>query len=290
MQKLFFLVFLVVVFPLRAQQNSLFWEVSGKDLNHPSYLFGTMHLRDSRLFCLPDSAQIHLDSCSVLALEVVIDFSDKKALMASILVEDEQQYLSNVLTKQEYKKVKKAVKEHCDLATLIMMDKMRPFMLAAALMESQHKSDVSYPMDLQFQLDAQKQGKQLYSLESMTSQIAVLDKIPMELQKKELLSSIDSIKQNKVLLDSMIAMYLRQDLNALLLTSENSSVEFDSLFQVEFLDKRNRIMVDGIAKLLPQGNAFIAVGAAHLAGEKGLVALLRKEGYVVRPVFSKCSR
>ena len=274
----------------KAQQNSLFWEISGNGVAMPSYLYGTMHLRDSKLFCLPDSAQLRLDSCNTLALEIVIDFNDTKALFASILVQDEKQYLSEILTKQEYKKVKKAVRENCDVATLLLMDKMRPFMLAAALMEAQHKSDVKLPMDLQFQKNAEERGNKLVSLESVSSQIAVLDKIPIEMQKKELLATVDSLKQNKILLDSLVSMYLRQDLNGLMLTSENSSADFDSLFQAEFLDQRNINMVNGIVKLLPPGNAFIAVGAAHLAGEKGLIALLRKEGYVVRPVYSKCSK
>jgi uncharacterized protein len=283
-------LFIFFVSALFAQQNSLLWVISGNGINKPSYLYGTMHLRDSRLFCFPDSAQQKLDSCNVLALEVVIDFKDSKALMNAILVHDENQYLSKILTKQEYKKVKKAVRENCDLATFIMIDKIRPLMLAASLMEAQMKNDVKYPMDIQFQLNAQEQGKRLYSLESAASQIAVLDKIPLDVQKQELLSAIDSMPQNKVMLDSMIQMYLRQDLEGLQQVPEGVSAEFDLLWQTELIDKRNEIMVNGIKTLLPNGNAFIAIGAAHLGGEKGIVNLLRKDGYVVRPVFSLCSK
>ena len=150
MKKYILLGLLFFVSSINAQQNSLFWEISGNGLNKPSYLYGTMHLRDSRLFCLPDSAQQKLDSCSVLALEVVIDFSDRKALLNAILIQDENQYLSKILSKEEYKKVKKSVKANCDIATLLMMDKMRPLMLAASIMESQTKCDVTYPMDMNF--------------------------------------------------------------------------------------------------------------------------------------------
>lgn len=290
MNKHFFFSFLFFVSIVSAQQNSLLWEISGNGLTKSSYLFGTMHLRDSRLFCLPDSAQQKLDSCSVLALEVVIDFNDKTALLNSILIQDENKYLSKILSKEEYKKVKKSVKAHCDLATLLLMDKMRPLMLAASIMESQTKSDVSYPMDIQFQLNAQKQGKALYSLESAKSQIDILDKIPLVVQTRELLSTIDSLEQTKVMMDSMIQMYLHQNLAGLQQTSENVSAELDSLWQVEMLDKRNEIMVNGILTLLPQGNAFVAIGAAHLGGEKGIIELLRLQGFTVRPIFSACTR
>ncbi len=290
MKKYILLGLLFFVSSINAQQNSLFWEISGNGLNKPSYLYGTMHLRDSRLFCLPDSAQQKLDSCSVLALEVVIDFSDRKALLNAILIQDENQYLSKILSKEEYKKVKKSVKANCDIATLLMMDKMRPLMLAASIMESQTKCDVTYPMDMQFQLNAQKQGKALYSLESAQSQIAVLDKIPTSIQKQELMSTIDSLPQIKIVMDSLIQMYLKQDLIGLQQTSESISAEFDSLWQVEMLDKRNEIMVSGIKTMLPQGNAFVAIGAAHLGGEKGIIELLRMQGYTVRPIFSVCTR
>ena len=290
MKKYILLGLLFFVSSINAQQNSLFWEISGNGLNKPSYLYGTMHLRDSRLFCLPDSAQQKLDSCSVLALEVVIDFSDRKALLNAILIQDENQYLSKILSKEEYKKVKKSVKANCDIATLLMMDKMRPLMLAASIMESQTKCDVTYPMDMQFQLNAQKQGKALYSLESAQSQIAVLDKIPTSIQKQELMSTIDSLTQIKIVMDSLIQMYLKQDLIGLQQTSESISAEFDSLWQVEMLDKRNEIMVSGIKTMLPQGNAFVAIGAAHLGGEKGIIELLRMQGYTVRPIFSVCTR
>jgi len=290
MKNIFLVFFFFFVSGLFAQQNSLLWEISGKGINRPSYLFGTMHLRDSRLFCFPDSAQQKLDSCSVLALEVVIDFKDSKALMNAILLQDESKYLPQILTKQEYKKVKKAVKENCDIATLMMMDRIRPLMLAASLMEAQMKNNVKYPMDIQFQIDAQKQGKKMYALESAKSQIEVLDKIPLQIQKQELLSAVDSLSQNKLLLDTMIQMYLRQDLTALQTSTDGMSAEFDSLWQSELLDKRNEIMVNGIKTLLFNGNAFAAIGAAHLGGENGIIELLRKDGYILRPIFSRCSK
>jgi uncharacterized protein YbaP (TraB family) len=50
------------------------------------------------------------------------------------------------------------------------------------------------------------------------------------------------------------------------------------------LDERNLAMRDRALPLIEQGNAFIAVGAAHLAGDQGMVELLRKAGYEVTPV------
>lgn len=48
-----------------------------------------------------------------------------------------------------------------------------------------------------------------------------------------------------------------------------------------FITDRNIRMAGRAAPLLGEGNAFIAVGAMHLIGEKGLVELFRKQGYVM---------
>ena len=53
------------------------------------------------------------------------------------------------------------------------------------------------------------------------------------------------------------------------------------------LDNRNKNWVDQLKKILPANNIFIAVGAGHLVGEKGLISLLRKAGYTLRPLMNK---
>jgi uncharacterized protein YbaP (TraB family) len=49
-------------------------------------------------------------------------------------------------------------------------------------------------------------------------------------------------------------------------------------------DDRNRRMVRRMIPYLEQGNSFIAVGALHLAGPRGILALLRKNGYTTESV------
>ncbi|MCX6182081.1 MAG: TraB/GumN family protein [Bacteroidetes bacterium] len=286
----FIFILFFVFSSLHAQNNTLLWEVSGKGLQKPSYLFGTIHLRDKRVFCFPDSVTIAFENSDVLALEIVMDFNDPKAVLDKIMIKNDSQSLKNLLTKQEYKKVKKTVAKNLDPTMLLVMDKVLPVLIAAELMSSQTEKDEKYPMDLYLQKQAEKKGKMLYSLESIESQYAVLEKISIEKQKEELLAVVDSMAMYKQLTDSMIALYQHQDIEALYCITNSYNSSFDEAWQEELLDKRNVLMVEKLNEKMKEGSVFVAVGAGHLPGATGLIVLLKAQGYTVRPVYSKCTK
>jgi hypothetical protein len=51
------------------------------------------------------------------------------------------------------------------------------------------------------------------------------------------------------------------------------------------LDKRNHKMLQRMQPRLKEGRAFIAVGALHLAGQRGLLNLLSEQGYTVEAIY-----
>ena len=53
------------------------------------------------------------------------------------------------------------------------------------------------------------------------------------------------------------------------------------------LDNRNKNWVAQLKKILKKENVFIAVGCGHLVGSNGLIALLKKEGYSLKPLLNK---
>jgi uncharacterized protein YbaP (TraB family) len=277
-------------FSLQSQKNTLLWEVSGNGLEKPSYLFGTIHLQDKRVFCFSDSMLIAFDKSDILALEIVMDFSDPKAIIEKIMIKDESKSLKNLLTKQQYKKVKKAVSKNLDVTMVLMMDKILPVLIAAELMSSQTHKDEKYPMDLYLQKQAEKKEKKLFSLESIDSQYAVLDKISIENQKEELLAVVDSMEVYKQITDSMITLYQQQNIEALYCITNNYNSSFDEAWQEKLLDKRNVAMVTKLKEKMKEGSVFVAVGAGHLPGATGLIFLLKAQGYTVRPVYSTCTK
>jgi uncharacterized protein YbaP (TraB family) len=87
----------------------------------------------------------------------------------------------------------------------------------------------------------------------------------------------------------MFEAYKKQDLKKL----EALMVETDagmSAFTDILLYHRNANWVKKIKPILPDKSLLIAVGAGHLPGEKGLISLLRKEGYTITPVENKLTK
>lgn len=66
--------------------------------------------------------------------------------------------------------------------------------------------------------------------------------------------------------------------------TDQSDPRLSAYMEDMMINKRNRLMLERSLPLLAEGSAFIAVGAAHLPGDQGLVELFRKAGYEVTPV------
>ena len=125
--------------------------------------------------------------------------------------------------------------------------------------------------------------KTINGLESVEFQASVFDSIPYEVQAKELLNLIDSFAVYKIYMAKMSADYRARNMSSL--QELMSRTDFDYAGTEELmLNGRNRNWVKRLNEILPGKNIFVAVGAGHIPGDQGLVNLLRKEGYTVKPV------
>lgn len=137
--------------------------------------------------------------------------------------------------------------------------------------------------------EAKKKNKRIDGLETMAYQLSIFDSIPYKLQAKELLKGISTGKKEadgEKEFRELMEAYKAQDLTKL---GNMISKSDDGLLQYEdlLLGNRNRNWVAKLKTLLQEKSLVVAVGAGHLPGEKGLINLLRKEGYKVTPVDNK---
>src|SRR5687767_15149840 len=84
---LFALLQVASSFSVFGQGNSLLWKISGKGLTRPSYLYGTMHLHDKRVFHFSDSVASAFESADAFAMEIILNDEVPRRIMNSILMD-----------------------------------------------------------------------------------------------------------------------------------------------------------------------------------------------------------
>jgi uncharacterized protein YbaP (TraB family) len=197
--------------------------------------------------------------------------------------------LRDLLTESDYKKVKTYFETRSSMLPFSMLETFKPMLAASTLEESSMPCEKTTMMEQVIMAEAKESDKKIKGLETMSFQASVLDSIPYKLQAEQLVSYIDNAgKENKEdkQLQEMFEAYRQQDLSKL----ESLMIETDAGMK-GFIDimlyHRNQNWVNKLNDLLPHKALVIAVGAGHLPGEKGLINLLRKQGYTVTPVENK---
>lgn len=277
-------VILALLLPLlgMAQGNSVLWEISGNGLKQPSYLFGTMHILCADDARLSDSLQYAIDKSAEVYFEVDMDnTAEMMGLFKYIRMKDNKK-LSDLMTEAEYARVKKYFAENKSILPLSMMERFKPYFIASMLSESKMPCDAKNGMEEVIMKEVKRQQKPIGGLESIAFQAGVFDSIPYTEQARELLNAIDSAGKEDSLTGRMLDVYRSQDLAAIeKLTQEEGGV---SGYLDLFLYDRNARWIPIIDTAIRSKPCLIAVGAAHLPGRKGVIELLRKKGYILRPV------
>jgi uncharacterized protein YbaP (TraB family) len=271
--------------------NTLLWKISGNGLEKASYLFGTIHMICANDAVLSNNLKKAIRNSDEVYFEIDMDnlFEMVGAMNKMKMLGDTT--LKDLLSPEEYEKVKKYFESRESLLPFSMLETFKPILAASTLEQSGMPCDETAMMEQVIMQEAKANDKKIKGLETMSFQAGVLDSIPYKLQAQQLVAYIDSSGSNdasKKLLEAMFDAYRTQDLKKL----EELTVESDaamSAFTDIMLYHRNQNWVEKLKTILPDKALLIAVGAGHLPGEKGVINLLRKEGYKVTPVDNKVS-
>jgi len=274
------------------ENNTLLWKISGNGLEKPSYLFGTIHMICADDALLSDNLKKAISSCDEVYLEVDMDNIFEMIGVMSKMKMKGDTTLKDLLTPAEYEKVKTYFETKGSMLPFSMLETYKPMLAASTLEQSSMPCDNTEMMEQVIMKEAKQYNKKIKGLETMSYQAGVLDSIPYKLQAEQLAAFIE--KENKgedddKELKEMFKAYKNQDLKRL----EEMLIDTDagmSGFTDILLYHRNQNWVEKLKTLLPQKSLLIAVGAGHLPGEKGVINLLRKEGYKLTPVENKLSK
>lgn len=290
----FSLIFIILIFsncrPTSSLEYSstpqtLLWEISGNGLAKPSYWFGTMHLMCEQDIALSPQLKNIIEQADQVYYEIDIDnLSEHLSLLHN--KETIQEYkLGDVLNKQEYEKLHNFFVKHNMENEFEWMQHLSPMFLAMMASKTALPCNAEEGMELAIQRVALKNQKPTKGLETATFQYTLFNQIPYQSQVNYLLRTIDSIQSESLKLTQLTQLYLQQDIQKLYEFAVQDTLE-EGLNDV-LLFKRNKNWVEQFNDIAKTNSTLFAVGAAHLGGEEGVLKLLQKKGYTVRPLKNK---
>lgn len=254
MMKITFTVLLccVTVFLNAQSQNNrdLLWEISGNGLKQKSYLFGTLHSNDRRLFQFADSFYIALDAAQTIAIEADI---------------------SSLYKKIDIRKEK---------PTTFYDKNGNPYTPSLEASKTAYGDENGMPqfMDAFIQVYADNSGKKLVGIETLKEQMSLFSDVPTRERK------LVDLTLGNFTMEKLVELYLKGDIYAIdRFMKSNLSVQKD-LYD-KLIVQRNQRMTRALDSLMNQKKVvFCAVGAGHLGGSEGIIQQLRAKGYKLRAI------
>lgn len=282
MRKIFALILAISGLTAYSQQleKSLLWEISGNKLEKPSYLFGTIHITCDAT--LQPKVLKALDATDRLYLELDMDDPALQSQMMMGMMMKDGKTLSSLISEEDFKLLDEYVTQKMGFSAK-MINTVKPLLVSSMLIPSMLDCPMQ-SVEAELMKVTKEQEEEILGLEDVQDQLALFDAVPYETQMKELVKSIkESQGEENSPLDKLMELYKNEDLEGML--KESSSTEsFMAEFQDVMLDKRNQNWIPVMEKAMKEKPTFFGVGAAHLAGEKGVINLLRKAGYTVKAV------
>ncbi len=259
--------------------QSLLWKISSDKLEEDSYLYGTIHIQDKRVFAYGKEVSDAFETSKAYAMELILDEIPQDKMKSLMLLKNKT--LKDLYTEEDYQLLDQYCQKKLGMG-LAMFNKMKPFFLSSQLMQVDFPKDMPLALDADFLNKARKAGKLVLGIEELEDQMGAISKIPLEDQARMLLEGIKDTNTTNNTFELMVEAYTSFDEEALQKLFADTTLPKE--FEEELLIRRNKGMAKNIAKFVKKQSTFNAIGAAHLFGDKGVVALLRKKGFTVEPV------
>jgi len=257
-------------------KSSLLWKFY-KEPDCASYLFGTMHVKNKIAYLHLDKAYEALYRCDAFKAEIDLDEAQE-----SIDITDYQ--MPNAMTLQDLVNVKKYFKMKKIIlkafsVNLDLLVSFYPLIISSKLVEGILNNDKSLSLDAHLWDKAKSLNMNLGGVESVSSQIEIMKNLDISIQLKQLKELTKNVRKFKRSTLRMLDHYADENIALLFKESKKS---MGSLRKLLIYD-RNESMAKTIAMNENQ-KCFYGIGAAHLAGKKGVLNLLKQYGFKLEAI------
>lgn len=264
-------------------KQSLLWRIEGEGLPGVSYLFGTMHVRDQRVFRSLASVYAAIATCTAFAAEFALDSASEVSMPALLRLPDGVA-LDQLLPAKKWTKLQKMLQKTVGIQ-LSAFNHFKPLLISNLIEEKLLTSDMPYSLDEHLWRYASSLDKEMKGIETLAAQIEILQQLPLEQQLQGLLGTMRNFSRYRQHLLKMANWYEQGDIIKLYQATKRGTRDARRLL----LYDRNVLMANRIAIMAKTQTTFCAVGAAHLAGQKGILYLLKRQGLRVQPILLETS-
>lgn len=252
-----------------------------------SFVLGTIHVADARVSPVTPPVADALAKSRTLAMEIL------PVEVNATTVEDLETLpdggrLADLVGAETYAQVRRALLAQGIAEASI--EGMKPW--AALLRVTRIAPQAGErSLDENVFVAARARRMRIASLESLEEQVLSFDGVPLESQVALLVHALAHPDALATLTEPTIATWLRGDLAALARLPARAGDAFPDMRR-HYENLARHVVHDRTVLLhhrlflpLREGRIFVAIGAAHLSGDGGLLAMLRRDGYRVTRIW-----
>jgi uncharacterized protein YbaP (TraB family) len=272
--------------PIAAAAEFL-WEVSS--LTNKVYLYGTVHAAKQEWYPLPAAVEEAYADSAVLVVEA--DVTDKAAMdkTAPLMIYKPPENLKKHVEPEDYERFRKLLPRYSIPEAAV--SQMKPFMAASLLVFSEWARLGYLPgigIDSYLIHKAKADLKPIVEIEGVDAQMQLMDGLSDLEQQHVVRGTLKALEMGLTSeqITGMVNAWQSGDPDLMLEVARkyNDLVPGAKEFEEKFVWSRHESMLKKIEGYLNESRDrhFIAVGSLHLAGDRGLVEMLRKRGYMVK--------
>ena len=280
--------------PERFHQG-LFWQIH-KDGERIGYIFGTFHSNDERVVKLApvvENALLAASSFSMEAFPGARYFNPHWGFKSVIddMTLPEGETLLDLVGKKTYARIEALLIRQGIQPERIL--RLKPWAAMNELSRHSFKGKKQYGdiMDHILYEMAVSHVVDLYQVETLEELMAAYYAFPVDAQVGLLRDRLEAHDELPQTFEKMTRAYIHENLQQMLelstrfISGESIEKGFDKVYLKHVLYIRNIVMAHYMLAPLRRKNAFIAIGALHLYGDKGVLKLLEDYGYTVSRVL-----
>lgn len=282
---------LACALPLRAAgaaryDQGLLWRVHKAQVE-PSHVFGTLHADDPRLAPLPASVQDAFRQSRSLVLEYLADPYGRERFLEAALYLDAHT-LAQDIGEAHFERAVEAMRPIGLRRDFV--SKLKPWGVLLNLRISRQPAG-AVPPDAQLFALARKRRLPVSQIENVEEQVFTFDEMSMAAQVALLKHYLEHRDELDRLAEHTLQAYLARDLRGLWNAQQDYARRHPEIapHHAELMKRvvldRSVVMAFRMQRELRRGRAFVAVGALHLYGERGVLALLEEDGYRAQRLY-----